>query len=751
MLRRCGHMPLALCMMLVVAACSSRTSTTTTAETVALETTTTTLVDVADVTGHLVEIRAEGLFAPAGQFETGTGTGVIVSSDGLILTVATAVVGADRVNVFVPGEQFPLEATIQAVGQCANLALLKVDGSYKPPELGEAGTPAAILSVIDREPHLDAETRELDASGAPVGDWSAGGVAIDSSGRIAGMVVGQSGTQPALMPIDDLVSWLNRMRLREVVDQLGFAALDGDDGVIVTGVDAGSDAATAGLQAGDVITRVVGGSANVPALCQAFAAGGPIGIELIRDGRRHLGEIRGTSIRVASARTQQQLREAVVRVDAFVPGFEAPGTGTGFFISDDGLAVTNYHVVAGADRVELVFDGGERRVDAAIVGRSMCHDLAVIRAEGVGYTFLEWAPDPPVLEEPVRVIGFPLSTDNLTIQTGAVAKERGDEVSFAPLLPLFEHSAEVNRGNSGGPVVNELGEVLGVTNAINVTGPSVQELAIVGLQAASVVEELRSGDLIHPGFWSFIDVNTSERFLGRTNLTVDRVDPGGLADRAGVVARDDVVDIGAARDLTEGLDISGTCAVMSSAETAELPVIVHRWLTGDHYRGRLGQALNLIPLPFVGFDPTFSITASIPGDWADLQPIVPAEDNDWKGFRAGVSVEEFLDDFGRSPGTRVLLSQQLFHQETTEAYLQETIYGQCVPSPIDAARVDDLVGHRRVWSNCYGRGFEIRSYAFDTPEGLRILVLTAADSVEIDWVTDLVLGSLSYEAALLEE
>lgn len=738
---------------MVAAACTSQPADTTigpTTSTVA-PTTTTTLLDIATLANrHLVEIRSEGTFLErSGPDAPGTGTGLIVSADGLVLTTATAVVGADRINAFVADEEFPIEARVEALAECQNLALIKIDGTFDAASIDTAGAPVGLLSVVERSPVLENGNPAIDLSSISVGPWSVGGVAVDASGAIAGMAIAadQDG-DPVILPLNEMDRTLRAMRARETVQQLGFAAVDHSDGVAVTGVVARSDADGAGLLAGDVITVVSGDrlEGGLEELCARDDVGS---VELIRDGRRFVGDFSGTALALASARTLEQLREAVVRVDAFTPGFEEPGSGSGFFVSEDGLAVTNYHVVAGADRVELVFDGGERRVSATILGRSMCHDLAVVLAEGDGYEFVEWSPDPIELEQPVRSIGFPLGTDTITVQPGNVAKERADDVSFAPLLSLFEHSAEINPGNSGGPVVNAIGEVVGVTNAVSTRGISAQEFAISGLEALDIVAGLMTGDLIHPGFWAVETGNISERYSGFLNLTVDRVDVGSAADRSGIVAGDDIIAIGGVRDALDGLDFGAFCEQLASGGVGQ-DVVVHRWQESIHFAGRFGEPLADISGFLVAQDPTGSLFTEVSSDWSDIRQIAPSDGNDWNGFRAAPDVDAFLNDFGRSPGTRVLFSEQLAASAGTELYLDSVRYPQCDVGQTTPVSTIGFDGHFREWTNCFGEPFTIRSYAFDAFDGVRILVLTAARDIEIDWITSLVLDSLDYAPPLVE-
>ena len=125
------------------------------------------------------------------------------------------------------------------------------------------------------------------------------------------------------------------------------------------------------------------------------------------------------------------------------------------------VRLLKHHVVSGASEVRITWDGAARSEQGRVIGRSSCADLAVIDLAGEDYEFLEWSQTPIALEQPVRSIGFPAGTDQLTIQPGAVSKDTVDPFVISPILPLFEHSAQIIGGNSGGPVIVD-GKIVGV-------------------------------------------------------------------------------------------------------------------------------------------------------------------------------------------------------------------------------------------------------------------------------------------------
>src|SRR5690606_34722006 len=140
------------------------------------------------------------------------------------------------------------------------------------------------------------------------------------------------------------------------------------------------------------------------------------------------------------------------------------GAGSGFVISPDGLVVTNNHVVAGAATLE-VFIGGDttRSYNATILGVSECNDLAVIDVRASDpLPYLEWYEEEIVPGIDVYAAGFPLGAPQFTLTRGIVCKARadGDIAGTSSIDHTIEHDANLQPGNSGGPLVSTDGKVV---------------------------------------------------------------------------------------------------------------------------------------------------------------------------------------------------------------------------------------------------------------------------------------------------
>jgi serine protease Do len=140
------------------------------------------------------------------------------------------------------------------------------------------------------------------------------------------------------------------------------------------------------------------------------------------------------------------------------------GQGSGFFISADGYAVTNNHVVDGADKVEVTTGDG-KTYTAKVIGTDARTDLALIKVEGGSdFPFAKLADGKPRIGDWVLAVGNPFGLGG-TVTAGIVSAS-GRDIGNGPYDDFIQIDAPVNKGNSGGPAFNMQGEVVGVNTAI---------------------------------------------------------------------------------------------------------------------------------------------------------------------------------------------------------------------------------------------------------------------------------------------
>jgi S1-C subfamily serine protease len=233
------------------------------------------------------------------------------------------------------------------------------------------------------------------------------------------------------------------------------------------------------------------------------------------------------------------------------------GAGSGILIDEAGLILTNAHVVAGAESMEVSFFDG-RQSPAELVGSSPDDDLALIRAtELEDLTPAELGSSASVrVGDEVVAIGNALNLGSQpTVTLGIVsAKDRSIEDASISLSNLLQTDAAINPGNSGGPLVNALGEVVGVNTAIINDAQNIG-FAISIDTVKPLIEQIRNGDAaIVPGqaFLGVSQISVSEltdALREEFDVSVDEgafiaaVDPGSGADQAGLEPGDVVVSI----------------------------------------------------------------------------------------------------------------------------------------------------------------------------------------------------------------
>lgn len=254
----------------------------------------------------------------------------------------------------------------------------------------------------------------------------------------------------------------------------------------------------------------------------------------------------------------EAVRDGVVTVsqtrltfDMFRQPVEVPtGTGTGIVVDEEGRILTNFHVVAGADRVFVYAADGEPRPGRVVAARPE-QDLALVRIEAAqGLAPLPLA-DSDLIEvgDPVVAIGNALGLDEAvpSVSAGIVsAKGRTIQTPAGQLANLIQTDAAINPGNSGGPLVNRNGEVVGVNTAVAAAGQNIG-FAIPSNTAKDFLEEAltAAGD----PFIGVSVVQNGTRLAARFGLStsdglvVAGVLPAGPADDAGLQPGDIILEV----------------------------------------------------------------------------------------------------------------------------------------------------------------------------------------------------------------
>ena len=212
-------------------------------------------------------------------------------------------------------------------------------------------------------------------------------------------------------------------------------------------------------------------------------------------------------------------------------------TGTGVVLTSDGYIITNAHVVAGADKVQVVCSDNQV-LDAALVGFDANEDLAVLKVEATDLTPAEFGDSFAMrCGDPVAAIGDPLGYRS-TITDGIVsALDRDVEVDGTSMV-LIQTSAAINMGNSGGALINQYGQVVGITTVKIVTDDGSAEslgFAIPSRRVKYVADTLIAGKQVRRGIFGFTVLTRTAQGGG---LTLDSVDKTSDAYAKGLRAGD---------------------------------------------------------------------------------------------------------------------------------------------------------------------------------------------------------------------
>jgi len=231
-----------------------------------------------------------------------------------------------------------------------------------------------------------------------------------------------------------------------------------------------------------------------------------------------------------------------------LPQQRALSLGSGFIISPDGYVVTNNHVISDADEISVRTTDGEE-YDAVVVGRDPLSDVALLKIEADhDLPFVEFGDSDSIrVGEWVMTIGSPFGLGG-TVTVGIVSA-RNRNINSGPYDDFIQTDASINRGNSGGPMFDMEGKVIGVNTMIfSPTGTNIGiGFAIPSNQVKQVVGQLKEFGKTRRG-WMGVTIQTVTdevaESLGLDNTEgaiISSVVPGGPSDEAGLEPGDIII------------------------------------------------------------------------------------------------------------------------------------------------------------------------------------------------------------------
>ncbi|HEX9759904.1 MAG TPA: trypsin-like peptidase domain-containing protein [Candidatus Acidoferrales bacterium] len=322
------------------------------------------------------------------------------------------------------------------------------------------------------------------------------------------------------------------------------------------------------------------------------------------------GAITLTSDEEVNVRVYRQASPAVANIvtraveyNFFFGAVPSEGAGSGFVIDQQGHILTNFHVVQGAQEIEVTL-GDQTRYQAKVVGGDPRNDVALLKIDPKGrkLTVLPFGDSRSIqVGQRVLAIGNPFGFQS-TLTTGVISA-LGRTVSTGResfIDEAIQTDAAINRGNSGGPLLNSAGEVIGMNTAIFTPSGTTAGIgfAIPIHTARQIAQDLITDGRVRraylgvegtplamlPGLSDALKLPVQEGFL------VERVTPGGPADRAGIRGGNRAVRVGLYQLLIGG-DVLVAINGQKIEDQQGLTILLNRQRPGDEivltiYRGQ---------------------------------------------------------------------------------------------------------------------------------------------------------------------
>ena len=256
-------------------------------------------------------------------------------------------------------------------------------------------------------------------------------------------------------------------------------------------------------------------------------------------------------------------------------------TGTGFIISEDGYLVTNYHVVEGATSINVI-TYNDTTYSAVLVGKDKTNDVAVLKVEASDLPHVTLGSSTELaVGDQVVAIGNALGNLTATLTVGYVSAKDRDVTTEGNTINMIQTDAAINSGNSGGPLFNMKGEVVGITTA-KYSGSSSSGASIEGIGFAIPIDDVASmiDDLIHYGYVtgaylgvmvSDMDKESADYYGMPLGAYVAEVTPGYAAERAGLKVKDIIVALGD-HQVTSVSDLTRALRNFSAGDTTTVTV-----------------------------------------------------------------------------------------------------------------------------------------------------------------------------------
>ena len=266
------------------------------------------------------------------------------------------------------------------------------------------------------------------------------------------------------------------------------------------------------------------------------------------------------------------------------------GLGSGYIISPDGYVLTNDHVAGNAKEITVTMTDG-KTYSAKLIGTDQVSDVALLKIEGNDFPYLKLGnSDDVIIGEWVIALGNPFGlfqmNDKPTVTVGVVSNadvnlRAGQEGEERIYRGMIQTDAAINSGNSGGPLLNTLGEVIGMNSVIWTPNQGNIGLgfAIPVNRIKRIVAELKTNGKVERDFWVGMQVQTVDQRIAQyfkldkaEGVIVTEVERGGPADKAGFRPEDIIVEANGER-IYDDTSLYGIVYDAHAGDTIQLKVL----------------------------------------------------------------------------------------------------------------------------------------------------------------------------------
>lgn len=258
----------------------------------------------------------------------------------------------------------------------------------------------------------------------------------------------------------------------------------------------------------------------------------------------------------------EMIVSATVRIEASNKNGKMHSLGSGFFIGENGEIVTNYHVIAGAYQLKVKLYGGDTYEVASVLGYDIANDLAIIKINLTGNSYLKLSEDEVKTGDPVYALGSPLGVDD--IFTDGIVSNPQKNING---IQMVVFSAPISPGNSGGPLVNSRGEVIGINTQTAVDGQNLN-FAVIAALVGDV--DISVEKTVYETYTECLKTSGLNALIYHIMLNYDKMTPDGKYIISHVI-------------VTEKDGAYGRTFEMVYDENDEVVIISANWITGGKY------------------------------------------------------------------------------------------------------------------------------------------------------------------------